>query len=71
MSSIRALRRSPKAGAFTAAMLSVPRSLLTRGSPALPFHVFRDDQERLAGLGHFFEMAANLEIADLLLVIRM
>jgi hypothetical protein len=70
MSSSMALRRSPKPGALTAAIFRPPRSLLTTSvARAFAFDVFRDDQERLAGLNHGFQDREHrLQVGELLLV---
>ena len=56
-SSSKALRRSPKPGAFTARLLMVPRSLLTtQGRQGFALHVLSDDDQRPPpALGYGFQ----------------
>ena len=70
MSSSIALRRSPKPGALTAATCERAAELVhDEGRERFAFHVFRDDEERTAGLRHFLEQRQHvLQARDLLLV---
>ena len=70
MSSIMALRRSPKPGAFTAQIFRVPRMRFTTRVASASLDVFGHEQQRLVAGGHdLLEDGLDvLEGADLLLV---
>ncbi len=56
-----ALRRSPKPGALTAHDVERAAELVhDEGREGFAFDVFGDDEERLAGLGHFLEQREHV-----------
>ena len=70
MSASRALRRSPKPGALTAASVEHAAELVHhQGREGLALDVLGDDQQRLAGVGDLLQERNQVaDVADLLLV---